>query len=486
MRQCSISGLAVSLLLIAACGTSPPAHQQSTEASLNPAATAAPAPLAVDGYPPPKAGPYPLPTLAPPPYPPPPTETPTPVVAPCTFPIGRYDPAEPITDSLANFRLSSPQILSTTGTVHLTNEWIDSDHLIMTQRPANPNDPSPRQIVILDVARNEVAPLAGSAIHGLSRPIWLAMLRQIVYGMPTDLALPTTLMVIDPANPDQASAIADLALQPITASRAGDRLLGIIAQPEYTLVVFDAIAGQLIARPLTLGPVSPMSRFTTGHDLREVDIQLAPDGRLAVLSSPAGFFLVDIDHDTSCELSLGTFDGPDYFGPWRVSSAVWSQNGQQIFLSMYIKEYMGLGVPRRDAVLNLQTGELRDLRVGKKQRIAALVWAPDSRYAAAVAQMEVVGDGQYTRSQALFLVDMLTGESRLIAPDPLDTTLSDFVTVGWGLAWAPDGHTLVFECLDAWWDRQGWADTRICRITLEDLAAAPAIRPRPLAPHPGW
>jgi len=189
-----------------------------------------------------------------------------------------------------------------------------------------------------------------------------------------------------------------------------------------------------------------------------------PEGSKVVLYSQFWTFLLDTRTNQVCELELGEFvpermDIP----PWALE-AQWSPNGR--YLAFITTDNLNAPFRRTElTILDMGTGEWQTLSPGPdlepgQHYVYDIAWASNSQQLITLAQ---TGTSQGRPIQKLYLIDVLTRDSRQVMPDH---AFGGGAIEGWQLAWSPKGQILAIKC-PTWLETEPTiVEDRICLIAV--------------------
>ncbi len=369
----------------------------------------------------------------------------------CTFPGG--PPPGKGGPSLNQYEFAEPQVIITDTLSLSIADWLSDSQrlLIMRQLPQNRE-----RIEAFDIRSGEVRVYAERLGIG-PKPTWLPAIQGVAY---TSYDGPQWERYELRVSRGDSQQIEVIAFQPRGISLAvepGGRQLWYLSdltggRPQ----VWDSVtrATQAAAFNVTDWLERPHPR-----SIQLMQFRWSPNGvRLALFTYPA-LFLVEPDLNRVCEVNLGSQG--EQGANWPFDSQ-WSPNGR--YLAMVITTFEPGELMRSGAlvVLDTLTGEQhRYVLRPSPVLVTDMTWSTDNRHMMALGRTEVTADG--VSLFKLFLVDIITGDVRLIWPD------RSFGGGGEGkrMAWSPNGRELAIECTLVPTSATSIAEARVCLVSIQ-------------------
>ena len=372
-------------------------------------------------------------------------------VPPCLF-AGQPVPAEPGPPFEA-YRFSEPRVVLTHPSAIGIAGWLpDGQHLLITRDLPGTN----RQFIeTFNVRTGELNPYAerdGSS----GKPVWLPSLKAVAYitlvaekDQEPPIVYHPELWLSD-GSPQQVEHLTSdiwwewwgtLAVEP-----NGKRLWYFSRSEPDRPQVFDGESRVIQTAPWNVAAwkyPKPELEWAIRYRSPQFTMAWRPDGAQVVLYSQFWTFLLDVQINQVCELSLGEYTEAMEIPPWPLE-AQWSPDGR--YLAFITTGDLDLPFERTElTILDMATGERRTLSPGPdiepgRHYVTDMAWAPNSQMLAVLATVEY-RDG--TTWEGLYLVEATTGQNKHLLPHMVFPA-GDF---GWNLAWSLNGDSLAVTCL---------------------------------------
>ncbi|MBO9394957.1 hypothetical protein [Caldilinea sp.] len=400
------------------------------------------------------------PTL--PPYPPPATPTVVPMpVPPCLF-AGQPAPAEP-GPPLEAYRFSEPRVVLThTGAIGIASWLPNGQHLLITRDIPGTN----RQFIETFNVRTGELNTYAEREGGSGKPVWLPALKAVAYitlMAEKDQEQPLIYhpeLWLSYGDPQQVERLTSDISGALAVEPGGKRLWYFSRSEPDRPQVFDGESRVIQTVPWNVAAwkyPKPELEWAIRYRSPQFIMAWHPDGTQAVLYSQFWTFLLDVQTNQVCELTLGEYTEAMEIPPWPLE-AQWSPDGR--YLAFITTGHLDLPFERTElTILDMATGERRTLSPGPdiepgRHYVTDLAWAPDSRYLAVLGIVRMTEMG--SEKAGVFIVDASTGEFQRIFPE------HDFGGGLWftQLAWDSTGSQLAVNCPTL-------EEGRLCIISVE-------------------
>lgn len=353
--------------------------------------------------------------------------------------------APPTSESmLEEYIFPDPQVVLTHTVAIEVVEWLPDNQRLLIKRQIS-EQTSREYIEVFDTATSQIQRYGETRYSG-AEPLWLPAEQAVAY---IDFAEDDArTLYINRGTPASESVADQVASRHLARLAEGQQVIyfdTVVQEHPQVLEVLPARKAEFSAN-LYL----PVSEATTSDYGAQYQIEPRPGGTQVAFYNNDAFYLADAASGQICEVDLGTHSGHKQ---WALSSH-WSPNGR------YLATFVVIGEPIVPfihlTVVDMLTGAQRLIDVNNDQ-LYALAWAPNGRDFLLVGQTPEV-----EHRHKLYLVDAVTGDSRLVLED-----YPFMFTAFHGVAWSSTGQTLALSCPIVDSTNSKVIQRQLCIITVE-------------------
>ncbi|MBX2999290.1 MAG: PD40 domain-containing protein [Caldilineaceae bacterium] len=344
---------------------------------------------------------------------------------------------------LDRFAFSDPVVVLThTATIAIA-EWLPDNQRVLITRLLREQEEE--RIETFNINTGEVH-LYGNRQNVPAKPHWLHSKQSVVFA---DVEGKQLVLQIrgNPAGSDEPPFVG-LSGPYIATDVEGKKIL-LVDKAQTQPLVFDAVQSRLESLPFSL---SSLQQEVYRGAYR---IAWQPHGDQIVYYDNMALYLGDVATGKFCQVDLGN---DERYGKHWVLGAKWSPNGRYLAMEVTAGEIPVSFVGLR--ILDTVTNAVHILDMEARYTLET-AWGPDSRHLITLGQIEVLDSGRPLFG--LYLVDVISGKFNRILPTYTFST-GTYAYEDGGLAWSPDGKSLLTRC-SIWMDSMpAIVEDRLCLI----------------------
>ncbi len=306
------------------------------------------------------------------------------------------------------------------------------------------SDQTSREYVeIFDTQTGEIQRYGETRYSG-TEPVWLQAEQAVAY---IDFTLDDQrTLYISRGGDAIEQAATNIASRHLARMSDGRQVIYFIATDRGQPQVFDLTQVQTTALQVNLH--LPVEETAMPDYKAQYQIAPHPDGNQIAFYNNSAFYLADTANERVCEIDLGEYGGRKH---WALS-AHWSPDGR------YLAAFVVIGEPIVPFIhltlVDMLTGEQRLVDIDN-DHLYALAWSPNSRDFLLLAQ-----DPETDHQHKLYLVDAVTGDTRPVLEN------SSFINSGFkGVAWSQTGQ-IALTCPTIMPVSPTIAEGQLCIITI--------------------
>ena len=374
-----------------------------------------------------------------------PTEITPPVSSASQVPMCVFDQqaVSPTAESrLDNYVLSEPRVVLTHAVAIEIVEWLPDNHQLLIKRQIS-DQTSREYIEVFDTQTGKIQRYGETRYSG-TEPTWLPAEQAVAY---IDFTLDDQrTLYISRGEQVIEEAGTNVTSRHLARALNGRQVIYFTATDRGQPQVFDLV--QTRATVLQANLHLPVEETTIPDYRAQYQITPHPDGKQIAFYNNNAFYLANTTNGQVCEVDLGTYSGRKQ---WALS-AYWSPDGR------YLAAFVVMGEPIVPFIhltlVDMLTGERRLVDIDN-DHLYALAWSPNSRDFLLLGQ-----DPETDHRHKLYLVDAVTGDSRLILKD------YPFINSGFkGVIWSQTGQ-IALTCPTIMPASPTIAEGRICIIMI--------------------